>query len=140
MAKKKNEMLESEDTFDMTSMIDVVFLLLVYFMFLPMQQESDLGIELPSNTPSKPSKELPSEHIIEILPNGTVLLNGAPKDDPDSRSMPDLYSTLVRLRESAKRSGIKMLVTVQPDDFSAHQRSMDVLNACAKAKIKSVSF
>ena len=34
--------LESEDKVDITPMIDVVFLLLIYFMFLPLQQEADI--------------------------------------------------------------------------------------------------
>ena len=35
---KVNSVLESEDKVDITPMIDVVFLLLIYFMFLPLQQ------------------------------------------------------------------------------------------------------
>ena len=50
MAKSNNDVLLSEDKFDMTSMIDVVFLLLIYFMYLPIQQEADLLFSLPANT------------------------------------------------------------------------------------------
>ena len=38
---KDNSVLESEDKFDLTSMIDVVFLLLIYFMNMPIQQKAD---------------------------------------------------------------------------------------------------
>jgi|TARA_B100001093_G_scaffold285993_2_gene273190 biopolymer transport protein ExbD len=137
---KKNEALEGEDHYDMTSMIDVVFLLLVYFMFLPLQQESDLGITLPADAPPSKNLDLPSEHIVQILPNGNVLLNGAPMDNPYSRDMPSLASTLARLKVSADRTQTKTVVTIQADQYSPHQRSIDVLNACARAKIKSISF
>lgn len=49
MAKNSN-ILQSEDSFDLTSMIDVVFLLLIYFMYLPIQQEADLLFSLPAES------------------------------------------------------------------------------------------
>ncbi|MEM7790743.1 MAG: biopolymer transporter ExbD [Verrucomicrobiota bacterium] len=138
MASKN--ILESEDKVDITPMIDVVFLLLIYFMFLPLQQEADIGIRLPSNTPPAEDLELPSEHIVEIFPNGLVLLNGAPTDGIDSREMNSLASTLTRLRMSSDRAGIDTVVKIQADPDSPHRRSIDVLNACAKADITKVSF
>lgn len=136
-----NKVLEAEDKVDITPMIDVVFLLLVYFMFLPLQQEADISIRLPSqSTPPPEEIELPNEHIIDIFPNGLVLLNGAPTDSKDSRNMPRLTTTLTRLRMSSDRIDVNTVVRIQADPDSKHQRSMDVLNACAKAEIKQVSF
>lgn len=135
-----SSVLESEDKVDITPMIDVVFLLLIYFMFLPLQQEADIGIKLPSNTPPAENLELPSEHIVEIFPNGLVLLNGAPMDNVDSRAMTGLSSTLTRLKLSSDRAGIDTVVKIQADPDSPHQRSIDVLNAAAKADISKVSF
>lgn len=132
--------LESEDKVDITPMIDVVFLLLIYFMFLPLQQEADIGIKLPSNTPPAENLELPSEHIVEIFPNGLVLLNGAPMDNVGSRRMPRLSTTLTRLKLSSDRAGIDTVVKIQADPDSPHQRSIDVLNAAATANISKVSF
>ena len=139
---KINPILESEDRVDLTPMIDVVFLLLIYFMFLPLQQEADISLRLPSKTPPEKSEDvpLPNKHIIEIYPNGMILLNGAPMDDRSSRETPDLIETLDRLRQSAQRLGDDTIVEVQADPDSRHQRSIDVLNACAQAKISKVSF
>ena len=135
-----NEVLESEDKVDITPMIDVVFLLLIYFMFLPLEQEADIGIKLPSNQPPAENLELPSKHIVEIFPNGLTLLNGAPMDSPNSRAMPDLTSTLARLKESSERAGVDTVVKIQADPDSPHQKSIDVLNSCSKADISKVSF
>jgi len=132
--------LESEDKVDITPMIDVVFLLLIYFMFLPLQQEADIGIKLPSNAPPAENLELPSEHIVEIFPNGLILLNGAPMDSINDRNMNRLSTTLTRLKLSSDRAGIDTVVKIQADPDSPHQRSIDVLNASAKAKITKVSF
>ena len=136
-----NKILESNDKVDITPMIDVVFLLLVYFMFLPLQQEADIGIRLPSETsPEVKDLDLPNQHIIDIFPNGMVLLNGAPMDSTESRNMPRLSTTLTRLKQSSDRIDIDTVVKIQADPDSPHQRSMDVLNACSKATIKKVSF
>lgn len=138
---KINPILNTDEKVDMTPMIDVVFLLLVYFMFLPLQQEADIGIQLPSNTPPQSEiLDLPNEHIIDIYPNGLILLNGAPMDTNDSRDMPNLSTVLTRLRMSSDRINIKTIVRIQADPDSLHQRGMDALNACAKAKITQVSF
>lgn len=136
----RNTVLESEDKVDITPMIDVVFLLLVYFMFLPLQQEADIGIRLPSNVPPAENLQLPSEHIVEIYPNGLILLNGAPMDGVEDRQMRRLSTTLERLKLSSDRAGIDTVVKIQADPDSLHQRSLDVLNAASKAKVKKVSF
>ena len=135
-----NKVLESEDKVDITPMIDVVFLLLIYFMFLPLQQEADIGIKLPSKTPPAENLKLPNEHIVEIFPNGLILLNGAPMDSYDSREMPHLSTTLTRLRMSSDRLGDDTVVKIQADPDPPHKRSIDVLNACSKAEISKVSF
>ena len=135
-----NKVLESEDKVDITPMIDIVFLLLVYFMFLPLQQEADVGIKLPSATPPAENLKLPSEHVIEIFPNGLILLNGAPMDASDDRVMARLSTTLTRLRMSSDRVGDDIVVKIQAAPDSPHQRSIDALNACAKADITKVSF
>ncbi|MFP4069587.1 MAG: ExbD/TolR family protein [Opitutales bacterium] len=135
-----NKILESEEKVDITPMIDVVFLLLIYFMFLPLQQEADISFKLPSDAPPAEDLELPSEHIVEVFPNGLILLNGAPMDSSDSREMNKLTSTLTRLRMSSDRAGIDTVLRIQADPDSPHQRSIDVLNAASKADVTKVSF
>ena len=137
---RDNSVLESEDKFDLTSMIDVVFLLLIYFMYLPIQQEADLLFSLPAITAPQENVALPSEQIVDIAPDGSIFLNGSPMDAPGEVGFKELASTLVRLRASADKSGIATIVTIYPDADSPHQAAISVLDACAKAGIKQVSF
>ncbi len=140
MAARQNDVLESEDKFDLTSMIDVVFLLLIYFMYLPIQQEADLMFSLPAYSAPGENVALPSEQMVEINPDGSIALNGAPMDHPGDIEFNELASTLRRLKLSADRSGIATIVTIYPDADAPHQASISVLDACAKAGIKQVSF
>jgi biopolymer transport protein ExbD len=61
-------------------------------------------------------------------------------DSLDDRTMSRLTRTLTRLKDSSDRAGIDTVVKIQADPDSPHQRAIDVLNACAKASIKKVSF
>ncbi len=138
--KKGNILAEANDSFELTSMIDVVFLLLIYFMYLPIQQEADLMFTLPVVTPPAGNVKLPNELTVEIMPDGSVFLNGTPMDPPGTVVMMELASTLKRLKDSSDRNGISTIVSIYPDADSAHQFSMSVLDACALAGIKQVSF
>jgi len=130
----------SEDSFDLTSMIDVVFLLLIYFMYLPIQQEADLMFTLPAFSAPQENVALPSEQVVEIAPDGSVFLNGSPIDGAGDIEFKELTSTLRRLRISAERGGISTIVTIYPDADSPHQASISVLDACAAAGVRQVSF
>ncbi|MFO8026095.1 MAG: biopolymer transporter ExbD [Opitutales bacterium] len=129
---------------NLTPMIDVVFLLLIFFMVTTslIKEEADLGIQLPTNTPAEASEELPSKHVIEVLPDGSVLLNGGQVagGGRDTGALRGLISTLTRLKASSERMGVKTIVVIQADPISPHFKAVQVLDACAAADIQYVSF
>lgn len=137
-----NRATEADETFDLSPMIDIVFLLLIYFMVTTtlVVQESDLGIQLPADAPVESPQDFPLEVTIDIMPTGQVLLNGEPIDTVGSRDMPNLTGRLIQLRQSTQGAGTPMFVTIQPNPEAPHQRSMDVLNSLAKARVRQVSF
>lgn len=127
----------------MTSMIDIVFLMLIFFMVTSniVKQEADLNISLPTDRSGAASLELPSRHIIDILPNGVVLLNGGNTGDaPVAEELPNLNQMLQQLKAAADRIGKETVVTIQADALSPHYKSVAVLSACAAADIQYVSF
>lgn len=126
----------------MGPMIDMVFLLLVFFMVTakPIKQESDINMGLPGTVSQEETVDIPDEARIIIQPDGQIILNDAPMDTPESRTLPTLLATLVRFKEAADANQSEALITIDADDESIHQRIVDVLNVCAQAEISGVTF
>lgn len=140
---KAKDILGGGERADLTPMIDVVFLLLIFFMVTTslIKEEADLGIQLPTDTPPAASSELPSKHIIDIMPDGGVYLNGGlMASGEDTLVLNGLISTLSKLKASSDRMNIKTVVIIQADPVSPHYKAIQVLDACAAAEINFVSF
>lgn len=126
----------------MTPMIDMVFLLLVFFMVSakPVQPERDIPMGLPGQVAQAEAVDIPDEARVFIEPSGQVVLNEQNLDTPGSTDLPELRAVLTRFRLSAENARSEALVTLAPHDAVPHQRLVDVLNACAEAGIKGVSL
>jgi biopolymer transport protein ExbD len=140
--KATDSYLKTKDRVDLTAMIDVVFLLLIYFMVTTtiMKQEADLGIKLPTSVPAAPDTPLPEEHMVDILPDGGILFNGAPLGEPSGFQLPELVGLLTRIRASSERAGFKTLILINPDESTEQQAIVNVMNACVEAEVTSVTF
>lgn len=123
-------------------MIDVVFLLLVYFMVSSsiQKQEADMGFSLPAVVKSSEPIAFPDEQVIEIDDEGQVSVNGYEYDDPSSASYSDLALMLSRFREAALASQSTARVTIAPSDATPHQTVVRVMDACEEAGLEAVSF
>ena len=126
----------------MGPMIDMVFLLLVFFMVSakPIKQESDVNIGLPGTVAQEEVLDIPDEQRIQIQADGTIVLNDQPVEASQSQDLPNLTATLKRFKESADANKSEALVTIDADDQANHQRIVTVLNACAVANITGVTF
>lgn len=131
-----------EPELSVAPLIDMVFLLLVYFMSTAslIKSEGDLGIQLPGMVAQAESVDMPDEQIIEVRGNGQVYLNDREYDRFDSMDMPQLTETLVRYRLASEATKNKAMITINGHNNAMHQRVIDVLNACAAAGITNVTF
>lgn len=119
-----------------TPMIDCVFLLLIFFMVSSTlhRQETDIGLTLPGTVAQGEPLALPDEQRIQILPDGSILLNEA------AYALEELETVLVRFAQASRLAGTDAMVIIEADDAARHQRVVDVLNACAAAGVENVSF
>ena len=126
----------------MGPMIDMVFLLLVFFMVTakPIKPESDIGLSLPGTVAQEESLDIPDEQRVLIETDGTVILNDQTMGEPADSALGALVGTLKRFKETADANRSEALVTVDVADEAKHQRIVDVLNACAKASVTGVTF
>ncbi|MFP4165725.1 MAG: ExbD/TolR family protein, partial [Opitutales bacterium] len=97
-------------------MIDVVFLLLIYFMVSSTleRQEADISFQLPGTVEQQEPLEMPDEQIIEIRENGQVVVNDYPYDQPDAERLNELAVMLSRFRQASEANKVEAIVTVAP--------------------------
>jgi biopolymer transport protein ExbD len=122
--------------FQIAPMIDVVFVIMLYFMVMAgsAKVEHELKMKLPGDSEqSTASTETPDELTISVAEDGQVSLNDSPVDDPASQQLPNLTREVTLLAENAKRSKSKLLVTVSAEETAKYERIAYVLNAIAKA-------
>ena len=144
------KILDDIDEVDLTPMIDVTFLLLIYFMVTTMlkQPEAELSIQLPGKPQS--SDVTPMELLnVRIGEEGEVFLNGSVIEDGFDLLMPDLVANLKTqkgMRDQLISSGAKskeeaeLKVQIESSTLALHQASISVLNACSSAGVEKVTF
>lgn len=128
--------------FQIAPMIDVVFVIMLFFMVMAgaVQVENELNLKLPGTiAPDTPVKAI-EETQIRVLDSGEILLNEDPMGDPGDTKLVNLAATLVRLMESSSVAGSEVVVTIMADEFAPYQRVVNVLNALSIAKVKNVTF
>ena len=124
--------------FQIAPMVDVVFVLMLFFMASAGSQvvEKELNLNLPAGQ-SSTSTSTVTPIIIDIGPDGTVSMNDETYGLPNDKNLLKLKAWLTNARETF---GDKDPVIVRPNPDTKHERIIDVLNAAAKAEIKNLTF
>ena len=124
-----------------TPLIDVVFLLLIYFMVTAslIKKEADLSFMLPAKVETSDPLTLPIEVLIEVSEMGDISINGMIYGS-GTRNLDDLIGQLLALTEAAESSGSELIVNILPADKAVHGRIVRVMDACAAANVKNMSF
>lgn len=123
-------------------MIDIVFLMLIYFMVTSSLEraEADIAFQLPGVVEQTEPLEMPDEQIIEISPEGQVVVNMFAYDSPASRRLTELTAMLTRFREASEANRVEAIVTVAPSPDTPHQFIVRVMDALSRAGIDNVNF
>ena len=116
----------------MTPMIDVVFLLLCFFVTSQVfsQWEAEIDITLPTARTSEMPQRLPGEIIINILKAGDTVVNGR------TLAEPELAAMLERLADLFPGQP----VLLRGDKAVAYEHLIRVLDLCREADIWNISF
>ena len=116
----------------LTPMIDVVFLLLCFFVTSQIfaQWETEIDIALPTAATGGMPQRLPGEVIINVMADGTAVVNGQTLDDGQLRAMMDRLVQLVPGQP----------VLLRADKATAYEHVVRVLDTCRQADIWNISF
>ena len=128
--------------FQIAPMIDVVFVIMLFFMVMAgaVKIENELNTQLPGTAATSTSTDFVDEQIITISDIGEVSLNDEPFDTPQSKELPQLRGTLMRLKQNADAAKTPAVVTIISDEQAKYSRTVVVLDALAVAKIDNVTF
>ena len=124
---------EGEFGFQIAPMLDVLFVLLLFFMVSAGAQkhEAFLTTQLPGGAPGGDVAVQ-----IGIVVDGQVNVSGANVDTPTDHTLPELVGRL----KGIVAANAKQPVVVTPTRSTRQQRVVDVLNACAAANVKNLAF
>ena len=143
---KPGRLLKSDEPIlDISSLIDVCFLLLIYFMVTATIQprESDIGLQLPGPR-DVASQTVADPMLIEVQQDGSIMLNKAEQLDLGAvgpkRELPMLQQRLEIFKAGAEAGGTEPLIQVAVDGEASQQALIDVMNCLSGLEIRNVAF
>ena len=126
---------EDQTTINLTPMIDIVFLLIIFFMvstkFSELNEaERDIAVNVPSVARASAITAAPDKRVINVMQDGTIKL--------DKKQV-----TLNELRQElsvAQRQYNKLGVVIRGDAQSLYQNVASVMATCRQAKIADLNL
>lgn len=117
---------------DITPLIDIVFLLLIFFIVMTRFDEEDykLDVVLPSASEAQPLISQPRELFININESGEYFVRG------EAMTIQQVEQVLLQTAADNPEAN----VIIRADKESKLEFSVQVMNACNKAKLTNYSI
>lgn len=124
--------LDEQPTLNLTSMIDVVFLLIIFFMVGTRfgAVESKLNVKVPQVNAAGKSTSAPSKLTVNVLSDGRVLLDEKPV------TLDELRRELIAVKRRSRDAS----VVVRGDADGAFQHVAGVLATCREVGIADLGI
>lgn len=113
-------------------MIDIVFLLLIFFIVTWQftKSETELSVSVPTAKEGADPERQRGEIIINILADGTIRIESVTVD------LPQLHEKLASIAAQFKDQPVR----IRGDGEVSYQRVVEVIATCTKAGIWNISF
>ena len=113
-------------------MIDIVFLLLIFFIVTWQfsRSETELNVSVPTAEEGSELNRPKGEIIINILADNTIRVEGLTVD------LPQLHDKLAAIARQFENQPVR----IRGDGKVAYQRIVEVIDTCQKAGIWNISF
>jgi biopolymer transport protein ExbD len=125
---------EGEFGFQIAPMLDILFVLLLFFMVSAGSQKHEAGLTTQLPGSGGPAGNIPV--AVNIDEDGQVNVSGAPIGTPTDQALPQLVDRL----KGIMGSNAQQPIVITPSRSTKQQRVIDVLNACAAAQVKNLAF
>ncbi|NBW86277.1 MAG: biopolymer transporter ExbD [Planctomycetia bacterium] len=114
---------------EMTSMIDIVFLLMIFFLVASKLDEADRSIDvvLPQASAAKPLTSRPREFVVNIDRDGNYFAGARPVRLEDLQDL---------LRQANADNPQRQSVIVRADENALHKFVVAAMDACVRAGIE----
>jgi biopolymer transport protein ExbD len=119
----------------MTPMIDVIFLLIIFFLCVSQFQkaESNEKVQLPEAVSTKePTEERASRFIVHVLQSGTIIVGG------EATPAAQIGPLIARKRDEVAPEPVE--VWIRADRNTPYRAVEPILLACAQTNVWKVSF
>lgn len=118
--------------FQVVPMIDILFLLLCFFVTSQIytQWEAEIDVKLPTASTAEVQQRLPGEIILNVMKDGSKVVNGRTLSEPELEA---LLQRLVSLFPGQP-------VLIRADRQTAYEHVIRVLDLCRQSDIWNISF
>lgn len=134
MARAKKEIFGKNPLLDLSPMIDLVFLLLIFFMIVSVQitYRKDERIEVPTASAGKVPEQVIDRIIINVDDDGTIR----------NELGTETYTTdqVEQLMAAAKQQNPKIRLHLRADKKAQHKLVKDVIDASARGGVSDIVF
>ena len=116
----------------LTSMLDVIFLLLCFFVTVSVfsQWENEISIQLPSATTAQEPDRLPGEIVVNLAKDGKVSVNGR------TLALDDLKARLARISKFYPGQP----VIIRADKEARYESLVGLIDSCREADVWNFSL
>lgn len=123
---------DEQSGLNLTPMIDVVFLLIIFFMVGTKftELERQIGLQVPEVSDKGALTEAPAHRHVNVYQDGQIML------DRESVTLDELVTRLADARRQYPALG----VTVRGDASTSYQRVAEVFNACKQSGVTDLGM
>ncbi len=131
---------QEEVTINLTPLIDIVFLLLIFFMIsTTFSKESQLRIRLPDASPDSEVEQRPSRLVVAITKSGDYSIRG-PNESTGHHLLSRERSVLAQAMAKGAQGTDELVVVIRADRNTPHEAVVRVMDVARKLGLVRITF
>ena len=131
---------QEEVTINLTPLIDIVFLLLIFFMVsTTFSKESQLRIRLPDASPDSEVEQRPSRLVVAITKSGDYSIRG-PNESTGHHLLSRERSVLAQAMAKGAQGTDELVVVIRADRKTPHEAVVRVMDVARKLGLVRITF